>query len=256
MDWERKSWENGLSEDYIRNHKDQLNWVIISKNQKLSEPFIEEMKDKVNWYYLCQNQHLSEPFLRKWKNKFNLNDIFQFQKVSEEFIRETIFYLLDTNQDDFSFYWKYVITYQTISKDLIREVKEKFREFDLSANLICEHQDTIDLPFVEEMRWELVGTVTEFLSLNKEFIRRWKESLDWKNVCRHYLLSDKFIDEMAPFIDWDEFVLNQGVNDDDRFEDWFWEKYDKKIWEYKLHHTRDYYAEYRMWEAVEEGKVI
>ena len=47
MDWERKSWENGLSEDYIRNHKDQLNWVIISKNQKLSEPFIEEMKDKV-----------------------------------------------------------------------------------------------------------------------------------------------------------------------------------------------------------------
>ena len=37
-----------LSETFIRENKDKVNWDYISRKQTLSEDFIREFKDKVN----------------------------------------------------------------------------------------------------------------------------------------------------------------------------------------------------------------
>lgn len=48
VDWQKVSYHNILTEDFIRKNKDRLNWGFISSHQKLSNEFIEEFKDKVN----------------------------------------------------------------------------------------------------------------------------------------------------------------------------------------------------------------
>ena len=50
------------------------------KNNKLSEDFIREFQDKVNWYCISACQKLSEDFIREFKNKVNWKNIFKHQK--------------------------------------------------------------------------------------------------------------------------------------------------------------------------------
>ena len=39
-----------LSEDFIRENKDSVDWDIISFGQKLSEDFIREFQDRLKWF--------------------------------------------------------------------------------------------------------------------------------------------------------------------------------------------------------------
>ena len=41
-------------------------WEDISMCQKLSESFIREYQDKVDWYWISKRQELSEPFIREY----------------------------------------------------------------------------------------------------------------------------------------------------------------------------------------------
>ena len=43
-----------LSEDFIREFKDDVYWINISIYQKLSEDFIREFKDKVDWNWILK----------------------------------------------------------------------------------------------------------------------------------------------------------------------------------------------------------
>ncbi len=77
-----------LSEPFIREFKDYVNWFYISRSQKLSESFIKEFKNKVDWNYISHYQKLSETFIREFKNYVNWDIISYSQKLSEAFIRE------------------------------------------------------------------------------------------------------------------------------------------------------------------------
>ena len=68
IDWWRISMQP-LSEKFIREFKDKVNWDVISTCQKLSENFIREFKDKVNWECISAYQHLSKDFIREFKDK-------------------------------------------------------------------------------------------------------------------------------------------------------------------------------------------
>ena len=56
---------NILTEDFIREFQDKVNWKCISFYQTLSEDFIIEFKDKVDWEYISKYQKLSEDFIKK-----------------------------------------------------------------------------------------------------------------------------------------------------------------------------------------------
>ena len=62
--WTSVSKHEGLTEDFIREFADKVNWCYISLCQHLSEDFICEFKDRVSWYYISIFQHLSEDFIR------------------------------------------------------------------------------------------------------------------------------------------------------------------------------------------------
>lgn len=88
-DWEKICRQYTLSEDVIREFKNQVDWDCITIYQKLSESFIEEFLDKLNWEFLCERQILSDNFLEKhWNDldKLHYLNISYQQKLSKKFI--------------------------------------------------------------------------------------------------------------------------------------------------------------------------
>src|SRR5690606_17632643 len=59
-----------LSETFIRNHINEINFNLISQYQKLSETFMEEFIDKLNIFYLWKYQDLSIEFIKKHNINF------------------------------------------------------------------------------------------------------------------------------------------------------------------------------------------
>ena len=88
LDWFYLSAEQPLSENLIRKFQDKVNWGKISESQKLSEDFIREFKDKVVWSNICKFQKLSEDFMREFKDRIFWCDVCQYQSMSEDFMRE------------------------------------------------------------------------------------------------------------------------------------------------------------------------
>lgn len=75
-----------LSEDFIEEHADKVNWDYISIYQNLSENFIEKHQDKVNWLYITIHQNLSEDFIERNYDKLKISIICNFQNLSKEFL--------------------------------------------------------------------------------------------------------------------------------------------------------------------------
>ena len=76
--------------NYIKERIDKykVNWQYISINQNLSEEFIREFKDDVNWHNISCNQNLSEEFIREFKEYVNWKYISRYQNLSEKFCNE------------------------------------------------------------------------------------------------------------------------------------------------------------------------
>lgn len=86
--WEWISEGFKLSEDFIREYKDQVDWKRISRNQTLSKSFIREFKDQVDWWFISRHQTLSENFIKEFKDRVDWTAISYYKTLSKEFIRE------------------------------------------------------------------------------------------------------------------------------------------------------------------------
>jgi hypothetical protein len=75
-----------LSEDFIT----QINRHHVSTYQKLSEKFIEEFKENLDFYSISTHQELSEDFIWKYREKLLLCRILHHQNISVEFARRLV----------------------------------------------------------------------------------------------------------------------------------------------------------------------
>ena len=114
-DWEWLSKYEHLSEDFIREFKDNVIWYWVSQHQHLSEDFIREFKDRVHWGCISDYQNLSEDFIREFKDRVDWACISAYQHLSEDFIREFADQV----------YWDLISKYQRLSKVFIKEFQNK-----------------------------------------------------------------------------------------------------------------------------------
>ena len=77
-----------LSEEFIIEFQDEIDWHIIIVYQNLSENFIVSFQDKIDWEFLSIFQKLSEKFIRKFQDKVKWNSISANQKLTGPFIIE------------------------------------------------------------------------------------------------------------------------------------------------------------------------
>jgi len=146
-----------ITEEFIRENKDEINWEEICICQKLSEDFIREFHNKVNWEEISCCQKLNENFIREFQDKVYWNYISTFQKLSEEFIREF--------KDEVD--WTRISGCQKLSEKFIREFKNK-------VNLIY---------FLNQINFKVS------FDKNKNIYR-----IISNNYCSNYLEFNEFID--------------------------------------------------------------
>jgi hypothetical protein len=147
-------YDDSLSEDFIREFKDEINWNGISFHQKLSEDFIKEFQNKVNWGGISFSQILSEGFIKEFKDKVDWLCISRNQKLSEEFMREF--------KDRID--WNQISSNQILSEEFIREFKDKVDWYFISRDQM----------------------------LSEDFIREFKDKVDWYLLFRYQKLSKQF----------------------------------------------------------------
>ena len=115
VDWNFVSKYQHLSEDFIREFADRVDWIRISAYQHLSESFIREFADRVNWSFISMYQHLSESFITEYVDRVDWWNISIYQRLSESFIRKY------ADRVD----WWNISIYQHLSESFIREFADK-----------------------------------------------------------------------------------------------------------------------------------
>ena len=69
--------ETGIKYNSIKN----INWKEISIHKNLSENFIREFRNDVNWYWISRYQKLSENFIREFQKEVDWEHISEYQKL-------------------------------------------------------------------------------------------------------------------------------------------------------------------------------
>jgi hypothetical protein len=123
-----------LTEPFIAKYKDILVWRSIITYHNLSEDFIEQNSDYIDWSYLTSKQKLSENFIIKHSDKLNWNQMAYYQDLSESFIEQCA--------DKLN--WSSISSHQKLSNDFILKHKDK-----LNWGTICYNQD-IPKDFMEQ----------------------------------------------------------------------------------------------------------
>lgn len=75
MDWVKISKESGLTEAFIREHKNNLDWKLLSQYQSLSETLINQYRKKFSWAKISKYQTLSLSFIEKNKMFIYFKDL-------------------------------------------------------------------------------------------------------------------------------------------------------------------------------------
>jgi len=81
-------YKKSLSEDFIRENKNKINWFWLSSCQKLNENFIREFQNEVYWKLISKYQILNENFISDFKDKVYWRFISVYQKLSINFLRK------------------------------------------------------------------------------------------------------------------------------------------------------------------------
>ena len=155
-----------LSETFMREYADMLDWGVIFYYRKLQPSLIEEFSHKADdkcWKFISEKQTLPEPFIRKYHDKLDWKIISNRQKLSESIIAEF--------QDKVD--WRLISGNQKLSLQFMRKFKDK-----------------ID--------WSMISCRQ---SLSESFIRDYQHRVDWENIAMYQKLSYDFIVEMEDKID-------------------------------------------------------
>ncbi|MFW6024998.1 MAG: hypothetical protein ACOCRX_01520 [Candidatus Woesearchaeota archaeon] len=99
-DWRLISSNFILTDRFIREYHNYVNWEYASAFQKLSEAIIREFKDKVDWEWICITQQLSENFIEEHINRIYWNKILIYQNLSKRFFnrhKHKIFETINTH---------------------------------------------------------------------------------------------------------------------------------------------------------------
>jgi hypothetical protein len=127
QDWDGICEYKKLSEEFIREFEDKIDWVIVSRNQTLSEGFIRDFKNDVFWHYVSGCQILSEDFIREFEDKLTWRYISEYQNLSENFIVE-----FQNNIDWHVYFKRQRASFQIIKKFIVKTSYNDTNQFTTS----------------------------------------------------------------------------------------------------------------------------
>jgi len=97
--WSDICYNQPLSEEFIREFADYVDWGFLAQRQRLSENLMRDFQDRISFNTICYHQRLSEEFIREFADRLNWFVIIQNQKVSDEFKSEMAKYVWNFLKD-------------------------------------------------------------------------------------------------------------------------------------------------------------
>jgi hypothetical protein len=192
-----------LPEEFLSEFRDYIDFRHL-RSYDLSEEFIIANADRIPLHCVFLTKEVSEKTIRMLVENFDINDwywLVKRQNLSEDFILEFQDHIEIRNLD----YTKsFSIGFlEKIYDILIHDISD-YSDEDLSDNFISVFQDDID--FYELSRVKV---------LSESFIRQYLTHFDdrtWTVISESQKLSQDFIREFKDFLDWDMVVRNQQVS--------------------------------------------
>lgn len=173
--WEEIAKQKGLSEDFMREYKDILDWSLLCTEQSLSEDFMEEMQAYIHWYVVSYFQTLSEDFMITHMEHLHKSAISECQTLSEAFI--------ETYQDQLN--WKKLSLHQTLSEDFIKRFSDKVHWESISTNqslsyeFMKEHLPRLNFSVLKHNKNVSIPK-EKMENLEKEHIEYWKQFISFQ----------------------------------------------------------------------------
>ena len=187
--WKQISTEP-LTECFIIENKDKLDFKSVCKCSYLTRHTIEELKDDMDWANIVLYQkHIDREFI--WNNSCKVN----WDKVSNSPD------LTEKHLEDFPDYlnWKIVLAKHKYSEEtLLKYVKfvdwqQACITQDLSTNFL-EENAVLLYPYKYE--------ICKYQKLEIPYMMAHKDTLDWDIISECQQLPEWFIDKMSDYVNW------------------------------------------------------
>lgn len=88
IDWTRASVDCLLTEPFIEQYSEQLNWGCISRFQDLSDHFVERNRYRIDWFLFCTRDDLSLDLLERCSKFVRWDALEKFANVSADFLEK------------------------------------------------------------------------------------------------------------------------------------------------------------------------
>lgn len=175
-----------LSFKFLKEMKDHLNWIVLSRTQDFTDEMIEEFKDYINWQYLCRwNRKFKfrEEFAEKYADYVDWEGIGKTKHISKEFVLRHID-RMDANSV-FGNYNNYSVRTAEVLDAFLKKDRNSYNWFNsisetFPLNFIREYVDVIN--FSRIMQTSVMAYGKKFVD---EFHKFFKKD-DWKTL-EHYL---------------------------------------------------------------------
>lgn len=180
--------------NFLREHRDNLNWEYICHYCTFDEKVLNEFKDYLNLTSLqVYKTELPESFIRRWIEEFNLQNLLMNQTLSEDFLRDRVSAFKKVH-------WACISRWQKLSENFIREFKQKVRW----TNIVL--YQNVSLDFVLEHKKKVNWVEVSMEKLTEEQMEKYKDLLEWVYVCgiNTIVMSDEFIKKHEKYMVWGE----------------------------------------------------
>ncbi len=225
-DWCQISKKKQLSEKFIHRFRKKLNWDSISRYQKLSETFMGKHRKFLNWHWISMFQTLTMKFVHKFHKRLNLPLVFsRLHNLSEENIEEFADKMCLTHlchirhlSDDFLIKFKNRLCWDTIfetqqpSEDFIRQYQDHISSWGLLWGSFQIFSDEFMIEFHMTLDEESWNSISHRQKLSPNFIRRFRDKLDWDFLCQCIKFSEESIKEFEDYIYWKKIFEYQTLS--------------------------------------------
>lgn len=194
---------------------------------KLTKEQIIEILEKYGTYHFIQNYNVSEDFILENRQYFEIEFIVRGIPLSENFIEKAleIGYMSPEDIKNLS-----MITYSKLSKEFLLKYKENIN-WGRMITYITTQSDSFDeyISILEENNlWHLISAN----DLPIDFIREWKDKLDWKYLSMVKYFTDEELKEFSDYITISEKIIPESIFIEDFNPAFDSEELEKKINEY------------------------
>lgn len=177
-----------LSEDYIENHLDSVDFDDISLYQNLSIKFLIKYSDKINWKLYSVNPNITMDAIEFFADKISWTNFC----INGKLLNSSVIY----NYRDHMI-WNIVLNKQQLDLQLLIILSEIYRKNPSGE--------------VEKSFWKAISRYQEF---DLEYAAEYSTYIDWKLASKNSLLNELVLQAFLKEIDISEVLKTRKLSND------------------------------------------